>query len=218
MPAPGVVLTAPAAARNREPILHVLRAHVPSGALVLEIASGSGERAVWFSAALPAVRWQPSDPDPDARASIAARREAAGLANLLPPVSLDAAVPAGWPVRQAGMVIAINMIHIAPWPATEGLMAGAARVLPEGGLLVLYGPFREAGAHLAPSNVAFDADLRARDPAWGVRDLEAVVAVAARHGIALTERIEMPANNLSLVFRHTGTRDVAQSSTAGATS
>ena len=192
--------TAPAVARNREPILQVLRACLPHPALVLEIASGTGEHAVWFSTALPAVTWQPTDQNPEALESIAAWRDEAGLPNLLPPLRLDASAET-WPVAQADAVVSINMIHIAPWAATEGLIAGAGRVLPLGGLLYLYGPFREGGVHTVASNAAFDADLRARDPAWGVRDLEEVIALAGRHGIQAAERIAMPANNLSLVFR-----------------
>lgn len=192
--------TAPAAERNREPILRVLRDKLPHSGLVLEIASGTGEHAVWFSAALPAVTWQPTDRDPEALESIAAWRDLADLANLLPPLQLDASAVA-WPVEQADAVVAINMVHIVPWTATEGLIAGAARVLTSGGLLFLYGPFHEGGVHTAASNAAFDADLRARDPSWGVRDLDEITAFAGRHGFSAPERIAMPANNLSVVFR-----------------
>lgn len=192
--------TAPAAARNREPILRVLGACLPHPALVLEIASGTGEHAVWFSSALPALTWQPTDQDPEALESIAAWRDTAGLPNLLPPLRLDASAKI-WPVAQADAVVAINMVHIAPWAATQGLITGAKRVLPSGGLLYLYGPFREGGVHTAASNAAFDADLRARNPAWGIRDLDEITALAGRHGIDGPERIAMPANNLSLVFR-----------------
>ena len=198
-------LTAPAVARNREPILAVLRRVVPlpilpERGLVLEIASGSGEHAVYFAAALPNLRWQPTDPDPEARDSIAAYRAAAQLPNLLPPLALDAAA-SSWPVTRADAVVSINMIHIAPWAAAEGLMAGAKRLLPGGGVLFLYGPFREHGQHTAPSNAAFDESLRARNREWGVRDLDEVAALASRHGLALEERLAMPANNLSVVFR-----------------
>ena len=192
--------TAPAAARNREPILAVLREVLPATGVVLEIASGSGEHAMWFAQALPGIEWQPSDGDDGARASIAAWRAQAGLANLRAPVALDAAAPETWPVARADAVVCINMIHIAPWAAAEGLFAGAARVLPAGGVLFLYGPYREGGRHTAPSNEAFDADLRRRNPEWGVRDLDAVTALAARHGFALARRVAMPANNLSVVF------------------
>lgn len=187
---------APSAARNREPLLAVLKARLTAPAFVLEIASGTGEHALWFSTALPHLTWQPTDPDPDARASIAAWREDAGP-NLLPPLALDAAGP--WPVDHADVVLSINMIHIAPWAAAEGLVEGAARVLRQGGALILYGPFRE-GAATTPGNVAFDADLRARDPAWGVRELDDVVALAASRALRLADRVEMPANNLVLIF------------------
>ena len=195
---PPTLLTAPAAARNREPILDVLRSRLAPGARVLEIAAGSGEHAVWFAEALPQVSWRPSDREPAALASIAARVEDAGLPNLLEPVTLDAA--GAWPDAAADAIVCINMIHIAPWAAAEGLMAGAERILPTGGVLFLYGPFREGGRHTAPSNAAFDESLKSRNPAWGVRDLEAVTALAERHGLAFQERIAMPANNLSVVF------------------
>jgi len=193
----------PSSARNREPLLAVLRRWLPASGTVLEIASGLGEHAAWFAEALPEVSWQPTDQNPDARAVIAARVERSGLANLRPPLPLDAASPAGWPVEQADAVVCINMIHISPWAATRGLMSGAARVLPIGGVLCLYGPYMEADVETAPSNLAFDADLRRRDPSWGLRDLEAVKAEAARNGLAFEERIAMPANNLSLLFRRT---------------
>jgi len=192
--------TAPAAARNREPILRVLRDRIPPSALVLEIASGTGEHAVWFSRALPALTWQPTDQDPDALDSIAAWRETAALPNLLPPLQLDASADT-WPVTQADVVIAINMVHIAPWAATRGLIAGAGRILASGGLLFLYGPFRKQGVHTTPSNAAFDASLRARNSTWGVRDLDEITVIASQHGIEAPERIAMPANNLSAVFR-----------------
>jgi SAM-dependent methyltransferase len=196
-------LTSDAVARNREPILAVLRRVLPARGLVLEIASGSGEHAVHFAAALPHLQWQPTDRDASARASIAAHRETPGLSNLLPPLALDAAAPS-WPVERADAVVAINMIHISPWQATQGLMAGAARVLAPGGVLYLYGPYKEDGHHTAPSNAAFDASLRERDPQWGVRDLAEVRALAAAHGLQLVERLAMPANNLSVVFRRVG--------------
>ncbi len=199
-PLPPGALIAPAVARNREPILAVLRHVLPERGLVLEIASGSGEHAVYFAAALPGLTWQPTDADPEARDSIAAYRVAAQLPNLLPPLALDAASPT-WPVTQADVIVAINMIHIAPWASTEGLMAGAERLLPAGGVLFLYGPFREHGRHTAPSNAAFDESLRTRNREWGVRDLDEVAALASRHGFALEERVAMPANNLSVVFR-----------------
>jgi SAM-dependent methyltransferase len=192
--------TAPAVARNREPILRVLRDTLPASALVLEIASGTGEHAVWFSRALPAVTWQPTDRDPEALNSITAWRDTTGLPNLLPPRSLDAAAET-WPVLQADAVIAINMVHIAPWAATQGLFAGAARVLSPGGLLFLYGPFREGNVHTSAGNSAFDADLRAQNSSWGIRDLEDIAELGRRHGFEAPERVAMPANNLSVVFR-----------------
>ena len=193
-------LTAPAVARNRDPILAVLREVLAAPGTVLEIASGSGEHAVHFASALPHLVWQPTDPDAEARRSISAHAAQASLPNLLPPLALDAAA-AAWPVTQADAIVSINMIHIAPWSAAEGLMAGAARLLPPDSPLYLYGPFREHGRHTAPSNAAFDESLKARDPAWGVRDLDEVVALAGRHGLALTRTVAMPANNLSVVFR-----------------
>ena len=191
---------APAAARNRAPILRVLRDTIPRPALVLEIASGTGEHAVWFSGALSELTWQPTDHDPDALTSIAAWRDKAGPPNLLPPLPLDAAADT-WPVAQADAVVAINLVHIAPWSVTQGLIAGAARVLTQGGLLFLYGPFREGGVHTGAGNAAFDADLRARDPSWGIRDLDDITALADQHGFKPPERLAMPANNLSVVFR-----------------
>lgn len=191
---------APAAARNRGPILEALRGRLPTSGLLLEVASGSGEHAVHLAAAFPALTIQPSDPDPEARASIAAWAAETGLPNIRPPLALDAAA-AAWPVSRADAVLCINMIHIAPWQACEGLVRGAARLLPPGGPLILYGPFRRGGAHTAPSNAAFDESLRAQDPRWGVRNLEAVAALAAAEGFAAPEVVPMPANNLILVFR-----------------
>jgi SAM-dependent methyltransferase len=191
---------APAAARNRVPIRDVLARVLPARGLVLEIASGTGEHAAFLAAAFPALDWQPSDPDAANRASIAAWRAQAGAANLRAPLDIDASAP-DWGLAAADAVLCINMIHIAPWSAAEGLVRGAARLLPPGGLLYLYGPFMEGGRHTAESNAAFDADLRARNPAWGVRDADDVAALAARHGLALAETVVMPANNRSLVFR-----------------
>jgi SAM-dependent methyltransferase len=191
--------SAPAAARNREPILRVLRDTIPRPAQVLEIASGTGEHAVWFSSALPELTWQPTDHDEEALSSIAAWRDMTGPLNLLPPLRLDAAADT-WPVTHADAVVAINLVHIAPWSVTQGLIAGAARVLTSGGLLFLYGPFREGGVHTGAGNAAFDADLQARDPSWGIRDLDEISALASQHGFEAPERIAMPANNLSVVF------------------
>jgi SAM-dependent methyltransferase len=197
---PQDALTSPSVARNREPILAVLQRVLPSSGAVVEIASGTGEHAVCFAAALPGLAWQPSDQDEQALRSIAAHRAISGLPNLLPPVVLDAASPE-WPIDRADALVAINMVHISPWRATQGLMAGAGRVLSPGGVLYLYGAFKENGAHTAPSNDAFDMDLRRCNPDWGVRDLEEVIQLAEGAGLSFVERIAMPANNLSLVFR-----------------
>ncbi|WP_395677007.1 DUF938 domain-containing protein [Inquilinus sp.] len=191
---------APAAARNRDPILAVLRGVLPQAGTVLEIASGSGEHIMHFAAAMPGLVFQPSDPNPEARSSIAAWAADSGLANLRPPLALDAAAPP-WPVTTVDAILCINMIHISPWAATEGLVRGAAVLLPPGGPLYLYGPYRRAGVATAPSNEAFDRDLRGRNPAWGLRDLEAVAALAAAAGFSGPAVTEMPANNLSVVFR-----------------
>jgi len=186
--------------RNRDPILAVLERVLPATGLVLEIASGTGEHGVYFATGLPDLTWQPSDPDPAMGDSIADWVAEAGLANLRPPLVIDAAA-ADWSVTAADAVVCINMIHISPWTTTEGLMAGAARILSAGGVLFLYGPYQVGGAHTAPSNAAFDADLRRRNPAWGIRDLNDITALAARNGLALVEVIDMPANNKSVLFR-----------------
>lgn len=186
--------------RNRDPILDVLRLILPPKGLVLEVASGSGEHAAYFAQNLRALDWQPSDPDQEALASATAHRAEASLPNLLPPLHLDVTA-AQWPVDRADAVICCNMIHIAPWTACEGLIAGSARVLPTGGLLYLYGPYKIGGRHTAPTNQAFDERLRAQNPAWGIRDLDDVTALAARFGFALAETVSMPANNLSVIFR-----------------
>lgn len=192
--------SAPHVARNAEPIAAVLRDVLPGRGLVLEVASGTGEHAVHFARAFPKLLWQPSDPEPAALRSIEAWRAEAGLFNLLPAVSLDARA-AEWPVSNADAIVAINMVHISPWSATAGLMRGAGRLLAPGAPLYLYGPYRRAGIETAPSNEAFDESLKARDPEWGLRDLEAVAEAAAAHGFALERVVEMPANNLSVIFR-----------------
>ncbi len=202
-PPPGA-RTAPSTARNRDPILAVLAPRLPAQGLVLEIASGAGEHAIHCAAALPGIRWQPTDPDAEARASIAAWLKHSGLANLLEPLRLDAADPDGWPLERADAMVNINMIHISPWAATQGLLAGAGRLLPPNGPLILYGPYLEDGVETAPSNMAFDQSLKARNPAWGLRRREAVEVLANSHGLTMVERITMPANNLALVFRKTG--------------
>ena len=191
---------APATARNRQPILDVLRPRLPAEGIVLEIASGSGEHIVHFAEALPGLVFQPSDPSAEARASIDDWVRSQGLANVRPALELDA-VRDVWPVARADAVLCCNKIHIAPWEAAIGLVAGAARILPAGGLLYLYGPYRRNGRHTAPSNEAFDRNLRERNPSWGVRELETVTALAGQSGFAAPEIVEMPANNLSLLFR-----------------
>ena len=194
---------APATLRNRDAILAALTRHLPARGAVLEVASGTGEHAAHFAAALPHLVFRPSDPDPGARASIDAWAEDARLPNLRAALALDVAAP-DWEGAVAGgvdAVLCINMVHIAPWAAAQGLMRGAGRLLPAGGVLCLYGPFRREGRHTAPSNAAFDAQLRASDPAWGVRDLEAVAAEAAARGFAPPVVEQMPANNLFVAFR-----------------
>lgn len=192
-------LHAPATLRNRDAILAVLRDALPSSGLVLEVASGSGEHAAYLAAALPDLEWQPSDPDPAALASIEAWRAAAKLRNLHQPIELD--VAAQWPLSNADVILCINMAHISPWSATLGLMEGAGKTLPAGGLLYLYGPFLRDEVDTAPSNLAFDASLKARDPQWGLRRVEDVTASAEPQGLVLDRLVEMPANNLSLLFR-----------------
>jgi hypothetical protein len=191
---------APAAARNRQPILDVLRPHLPATGLVLEVASGSGEHAAHFAQALPGLTFQPSDPDAVARASIDDWTQSLGFSNVRPALALDATAT-DWPIDRADAVVCINMIHISPWQAAIGLIQGAARLLPANGTLFLYGPYLRAGVPTAPSNLAFDRELRARNPAWGVRALEDVTELAAAHGFALPLVTEMPANNLSVIFR-----------------
>jgi SAM-dependent methyltransferase len=189
---------APAADRNKEPILDVLRRVLPRQGLVVEIASGTGQHAAHFAAAMPGVRWQPSERDGDFHEPIRAWTE--GLPNVLPPLALDVSARP-WPIERADAILCINMIHISPWQSTLDLMAGAGTILVRGGVLFLYGPYKRNGAHTAPSNETFDADLRARNPEWGVRDMEAVIDVAASNGLSFTEAVAMPANNFSMVFR-----------------
>ena len=192
--------SAPHVARNAEPIADVLREILPARGLVLEVASGTGEHILHFARELPRLLWQPSDPEPVSQRSIEAWRAESRLFNLLPPVSLDARA-AEWPVPRADAILCINMIHISPWLATAGLMRGAGRLLEAGAPLFLYGPYRRDGVETAPSNEAFDESLRARNPEWGLRALEAVAAEAETHGLILDKVVEMPANNISAVFR-----------------
>lgn len=184
-----------AALRNRGPIADVLARHVHAGDHVLEIASGSGQHAVYLAEALPVGSWQPTDPDAEARASIDAWRATEG--KVRPALALDVCVHP-WPVASADVIVTVNMIHISPWEATLGLLDGARDLAPR--VLYLYGPYRRGGAHTAPSNAEFDAWLKARDHRFGVRDLEVVVAEAEARGFTLREVAEMPANNLSVVF------------------
>ncbi|MFE4107324.1 DUF938 domain-containing protein [Almyronema epifaneia] len=209
---------APATQRNREAILQILQQVLPPAGTVLEISSGTGEHAVFLAPRLRSHLWITSDPDPIARSSIAAWQAHSPAANVLGPIALDVCeVP--WPIEQPPLpetlqnlnlsqqpitaIVNINMIHIAPWAACLGLMAGAERVLPPGGILYLYGPFKRHNQHTAPSNAAFDASLQARNPAWGVRDLDEVRAIAQQHQLSWLKTVEMPANNLSVIFQRT---------------
>jgi len=194
---------APATARNRDAIAAVLRDVLPESGTVLEVASGSGEHAIFFAGLFPRLTWIPSDPDPAAIASIRAWAAEAALPNLRPPLTLDAATPA-WPLAAADATLCINMVHISPWEATVGLLTGAAKLLPVGGPLVLYGPYFQKGVETAPSNLAFDESLRARDSRWGLRQLEDVVALAESLGLHLEAVRSMPANNLTVVLRKRG--------------
>jgi SAM-dependent methyltransferase len=191
---------APATERNRDAIIAVLRDLLPISGTVLEVASGTGEHSVRFASAFPHLFWQPSDYDDAGLASISAWAGESGLANILPPLRIDASAT-DWPVEIVNAILCINMVHIAPWAATEGLFAGAGRLLPPNGLLYLYGPYREAGVPTAESNEAFDESLKSRNPDWGLRLVEDVAEMAVGHGMALQRRIAMPANNLSLEFR-----------------
>jgi len=193
---------APATLRNRDAIAAVLADWLPATGTVLEVASGSGEHIVHFAATFPTLDWQPSDPDPAGLVSIAAWCAEAGLANIAPPLALDAAAD-GWPIDRADAILCINMVHISPWDATLGLFAGAARLQPIGAPLILYGPYVEPDVPTADSNLAFDASLRMRDPAWGLRQIDDVKAAAAAAGLTFAERRAMPANNLMLLFRRT---------------
>lgn len=195
----GIRRRAPAAARNVEPIGDVLADWLPATGLVLEIASGTGEHALAFARRFPNLDWQPSDPDPEALASIAAW-QADGPANLRPPLQLDVC-GAQWPLDRADTILCVNMVHISPWETSLGLLDGAERLLPAGAPLILYGPWLEAEVEPAPSNLAFDRDLRARDPRWGLRLVEDFAVEAASRGFILAERYAMPSNNLMLRFK-----------------
>ena len=191
---------APATAHNRGPILDVLRSILPPSGTVLEVASGTGEHVVHFARAFPMLEWQPSDPSREARHSIDAWIAAEGVESVRSPLDLDAACDS-WPIDQATAVVCINMIHISPWASTEGLMRGAGRILNAGAPLYLYGPFRQPAKALELSNATFDEDLRNRDPRWGLRDLDEVAVCAGSFGFVLDRVVDMPANNLSVIFR-----------------
>jgi SAM-dependent methyltransferase len=206
---------APATLRNRQPILDILLQTLPATGSVLEISSGTGEHAAFFAPHLYPRKWIPSDPNPIARTSIAAWRNGCSTDNLLPPIAIDAC-DLIWPVEQQPLpeplqefdlqqepiraIVNINMIHIVPWAACLGLMAGAGRILPDGGVLYLYGPYKQGDQHTAPSNVEFDRSLRQQNPEWGVRNLEDVIAAAQTNGLIWAKTYPMPANNLSVVF------------------
>jgi cyclopropane fatty-acyl-phospholipid synthase-like methyltransferase len=196
----GARRSAPAALRNREPIAELLGEWLPPDGLVLEIASGTGEHAVYFAGRFPALEWQPSDVHPDALASIEAWRAASALRNLRPPLTIDAA-SRDWPIDQADAVLSINMVHISRWASALGLIDGAARLLPPGGPLILYGPWLKDDVRTAPTNLAFDADLKRRDPEWGLRRVEDFAVAAEERGLQFVESRMMPANNLMLLWR-----------------
>jgi len=193
--------SAPAALRNREPIVEVLAEWLPESGLVLEVASGTGEHAAYFAETFPNLEWQPSDIHPDALVSIAAWRAEADLRDLRGPIVLDASAP-DWPIAHADALLNINMVHISPWSAALGLLDGAARLLSPGAPLILYGPWVTEEIETAPSNLAFDADLKRRDSEWGLRSVEDFAAEAERRGLALAERRPMPANNMMLLLRN----------------
>jgi SAM-dependent methyltransferase len=198
--------SAPAAERNQAPILEVLARELPQSGLVLEVASGTGQHVARFAQALPRLSWQPSDPDAAFRRSISLWIDLERLANVNLPLALDVRL-LPWPIAAADAIICINMVHVAPWAATPALFEGARQVLARDSLLFLYGPFRRGGQHAAPSNAKFDADLRAHDPEWGLRDVEALAAVANDTGFVLADEVAMPANNFSLIFRKRNATD-----------
>ncbi|MEQ5787118.1 DUF938 domain-containing protein [Erythrobacter sp. NFXS35] len=193
---------APATLRNREPIAEVLARELPASGTVLEIAAGTGEHAMFFADRFPALHWQPTDPSPEALASIAAYQAEYPGTNCAAPLLLDAAMPETWPVTSAAAILCINMVHISPWEATVGLFRSAAQVLGNSaGALILYGPFMEQGIETAASNREFDASLKARDARWGLRDAEALDRLAAEHDMARSARYALPANNIMLIYR-----------------
>ena len=194
---------APSASRNEAPILDVLRDVLPDTGRALEIGSGTGQHIAAFASAFPGLQWQPSDPFADSIASTAAWVAQADLDNLADPLALDVTTP-DWPAALDGprdAIVCINVLHIAPWAVTEGLMAGAGRLLAPGGILYFYGPYKRDGRHTAQSNADFDASLRPRDPTWGIRDIADVAACAEANGLTLERTVDMPRDNFSLVFR-----------------
>ena len=198
--AKGPKRSAPAAVRNREPIAEVLAEWLPASGLVLEIASGTGEHAAHFAERFPALQWQPSDIHPDALASIGAWRDSSNLSNLLAPLPIDAAAP-DWPIERADALLSINMVHISPWASALGLLDGAARLLRSGAPLILYGPWISDDVATATSNLAFNADLKRRNPEWGLRKVEEFASAARERGVELESTLPMPANNLMLLLR-----------------
>ena len=190
---------APAAERNRQPLLDVLRRVLPPAGLVLEVASGSGQHAIFFTEHLPALRWLPSDASSEALESIGAWVDEANRENLLAPIELDVCWPE-WPLMEADALVCINMIHVSPWETTEALFRGAGKLLAGGSSLITYGPYRLHGQHTATSNVAFDESLRSRDARWGVRDIDQLSELGRKTGFALEERVDMPANNMTLMW------------------
>lgn len=197
--------SAPAALRNREPIAQGLTEWLPARGLVLEVASGTGEHVIHFAGRFPDLEWQPSDLDPDSLASIQAWRDSAALPNVREPIAIDAAMP-DWPIDRADAVLSINMVHISPWASALGLLDGATRVLPPGAPLILYGPWLKDDIPTAPSNLAFDADLKRRNPDWGLRRVKDFAAAGQQRGLAHVDSRAMPANNLMLLFRRTGSQ------------
>lgn len=201
----GAKRSAPAALRNREPIADVLATWLPASGTVLEIASGTGEHVVHFARRFPGLDWQPSDIDPGALKSTEAWRKAEQLANVRPPIKLDTR-EADWSINRADAIFSANMVHISPWASALGLIDGAARLLPQGGPLILYGPWLLDGIETAPSNLAFDSDLKRRDPQWGLRNVEQFSAEAEARGFGLAETRSMPANNVMLKLIRNGSK------------
>jgi hypothetical protein len=201
LPAAGSRRSAPAVLRNREPIADVLAGWLPASGTVLEIASGSGEHALYFAERFPTLEWQPSDVHPDALASIEAWRNVSRLTNIRQAIAIDSAAPDDWPIERADAVLSINMVHISPWASALGLIRGSVDRLRPGAPLILYGPWLKDDIATAPSNLSFDQDLKYRDPAWGLRRVEDFAAAAAVEGLDLVETRQMPANNLMLLLK-----------------